>query len=148
MSLTKVLNDYKSLHKQNPEIINLMGDFELRLCSVWSSRLVHKEDPKANPKPPKNFPNNLKWDWLMSHYTIFFDRWLQLAGFPVDESFVRMAQRVVDLQMVYPDGTLHDWIARTLKTKALSHYKRMHKTLETKKPKKGDNQGNDEADAA
>jgi len=148
VSLVKIINDYRDAHKAHPEIIHLLGDFEVKLCLVWSSRLCHRADSKTVPKPPKGFPAELKWDWLWSHYNVHFERWVELAGYPVDEAFLNKARRIIDLQMVYPDGSLHDWIARTLKTKALSSYNRMHKSLVKGKQSKQQGDTSDEADAA
>lgn len=143
MSLVKVTNDYREIHKKSPEIIHLLGDFEAKMCAVWSSRLCHRSD-STKPKVPAKFPDELKWEWLWAHYNVNLEKWLKLAGYPVDDAYLSKAERIIDLQMVYPDGTLHEWIARILKTKALSSYNKMHKALtKGKKQKKGD-----EVDAA
>ncbi len=132
MSLVKVMNNYKELSKNNPEIIHLLNPFEEKVCAVWASRLCYRKNPSAKPKLFKKLDPNLHWDWLWSHYVINRERWLTLAGFPIDDAYLSKLDRVVSLRMVNPDGTLHEWVGRTLKTKALSQYKKIHKSLVSK----------------
>jgi hypothetical protein len=79
------------------------------LIMAWGKVPVRKI---GGSKPPKNEIE--RWQWLWTCYEFSPLAWMDMAGV-VDRRYgMRLIERIKNLRLVFPDGTLPDWINRYL----------------------------------
>ena len=71
-----------------------------------------------------------KWAWLWANYSYSAEDWLALAGIMNVKYGLRLIERVVRLRLVFPDGTLPDWIEQLISISAIA-------TIDKLTPKEG-----------
>ncbi len=83
------------------------------------------------------------WAWLWKNYALDNEEWLKLAGIVDLRYGLRLIERIIKLQLVFPDGTYPTWLMRFLRVRALGMTQRVAprqappaKSKEKKKVKK------------
>jgi hypothetical protein len=135
MSEASLLQKFKQIADKEPSVVHLLDPLLIKLCLTWHSGLCERR-PHCYPTdaPPAVDTHHL-WSWLWSRHAVHYDRWVRLAGLPVEQAYTEKARNLIDTRLVYPDGTIHTWVKRTLDAQALARYQSMASKLQAKKKK-------------
>lgn len=93
----------------------------MRLVAAWDSSLVHptfsvSESFDSKLELPEDLPEERVGDWLWSFYTVDFESWCAAAALPPAEAHKKKAEQLVRRCYVFPDGTVYDWLKKTVHT--------------------------------
>jgi len=89
-----------------------------RLAAVWAD-VPKKIEALMDPASKAPEDESESWEWLWGLIEYDEARWVRMALLPVNPHSKSLIQRMIDLHMVYPDGTLHAWVDRYVKLTAL-----------------------------
>lgn len=104
-----------------------------RLASVWAD-VPKKIEALMDLKAQAPGDERECWEWLWGLIEYDETRWIRMALLPCNTHSKGLIQRMIDLHMVYPDGTLQPWVDRYVKLTALVPFRFLGGTPE----KKGD----------
>jgi hypothetical protein len=89
----------------------------LKLVAAWGK--MHPEfiggQGSKVPKKPKE-----KWLWLWRNFKYDLREWLRLAGIVNQRYGAYTVDRIINLRLVFPDGTLPIWVTDFLSISALA----------------------------
>lgn len=123
MAEADVISQFKGLGKAQPSVLHLLDDTSMRLLVVWHSGLCDRKlKLKPTDSPPGVLAAHHLWAWLWNRYEVYLEKWVELAGFIGTPGNLKRAQNLIDTRLVYPDGTIHEWIKNTLNAKAVAKY--------------------------
>ncbi len=113
------------LIRQSPEL--------QRLLAVWPT-LPKKTDKlfETDARAPEETEARWRWLWSLIEYNSV--EWLKLALLPNNSYGKSLIDRAITLRLVFPDGSLHDWVNRYLEVSAVGMFAGVQGKGRKKKP--------------
>ena len=128
MAELDVINQFKALGAKEPAVLHLLDEVAERLLIVWHSGLCDRKlKLKVTDKPPGVLPAHHLWAWLWNRVEVHYERWLQLAALKPSQRNLERAKNLIDTRLLYPDGTIHQWVRNTLNAKAVAKYQSLNR---------------------
>jgi hypothetical protein len=115
------VNDTEGIRKAAAIIHNPLST---ALVSIWGTSFVTANGAKPRPN---EVPEDLSLDhygkWVWSFYVVNWEMWCAAAGLPPARSILHRCETLCDTGIVYPDGTVHEWVSRRIRAVELQVYK-------------------------
>lgn len=129
MAETDIIQQFKTMGAKEPSVLHLLDDAAERLLLVWHAGLCDRKlKLKVTDSPPAVLPAHHLWAWLWFRFEVYYEKWLDLAAMPLSKANLARAKNLIDTRLLYPDGTIHQWVRNTLNAKAVAQYQSLNRT--------------------
>lgn len=135
MAEIDVIQQFKTLAAKEPAVLHLLDEVAERLLIVWHSGLCDRKlKLKVTDKPPGVLPAHHLWAWLWNRFEVHYEKWLELASLPISNLNVGRVRNLIAMRLLYPDGTIHQWVRNTLNAKAVAQYQSLNRAANPPPP--------------